>query len=89
MTQKQLIKHISQDTNIDLNDVKKVIKSFIETIKESLTKEEPVKIQKFGTFKVEKRKPRTAILKGKTYKIPERKVPTVSFSDEVRKACAK
>lgn len=84
MTQKDLVREISKTVEMPAAEVKKVLDVFKETVKEALAKGEKVKIQGFGTFSVEKRASRETILKGVKYTIPERLVPVVSFSTEVK-----
>jgi len=89
MTQKELVKNIVEKTKVPAREVKEVLEAFTDVITESLMNKEPVKIHKFGVFKVTKRKARKSKLHGKTYEIPSRYSPEFNFSGNIKEAIHK
>lgn len=77
MNKAELIKSMSEKTNLTKKELEKFIKAFLNTITETLAKGEKVQLVGFGTFEIRKRaakkgrNPQT----GKEIKIAARKVP--------------
>lgn len=78
MTKADIVNQISQATGIEKVTVQKAVESFMEQIKESLTKNEPVYLRGFGSFIIRKRAKKTArnISKNTTIEIPEHNIPS-------------
>ena len=78
MTKADIVNEISEKTGTDKVTVLNTIEAFMETVKESLTKEENVYLRGFGSFVVKKRAQKTArnISKNTTIIIPEHNIPS-------------
>ena len=91
MTKADIVNEIAKSTGIDRATVLTTVEAFMETVKESLTKEENVYLRGFGSFVVKKRAQKTArnISKNTTIIIPEHNIPSFkpakSFMIEVKK----
>ena len=72
MTKAEIVTEIAKTTGIERKDVLKTVEAFMETVKESLTREENVYLRGFGSFIVKKRAQKTArnISKNTTIIIP-------------------
>ena len=77
MTKAEIVTEIAKTTGIERKDVLKTVEAFMETVKESLTREENVYLRGFGSFIVKKRAQKTArnISKNTTIIIPEHNIP--------------
>ena len=77
MTKAEIVTEIAKKTGIERKDVLKTVEAFMETVKESLTREENVYLRGFGSFIVKKRAQKTArnISKNTTIIIPEHNIP--------------
>ena len=77
MTKADIVNEITKKTGTDKQTVLNTIEAFMETVKESLTKEENVYLRGFGSFIVKKRAQKTArnISKNTTIIIPEHNIP--------------
>ena len=77
MTKAEIVNEITKKTGTDKLTVLNTIEAFMETVKESLTKEENVYLRGFGSFIVKKRAQKTArnISKNTTIIIPEHNIP--------------
>ncbi len=90
MTKADLIAAISAETGTDKTVVKKVIESFTENVKKSLTNNENVYLRGFGSFIIVKKAQKTArnIRKNTKVIIPEHYAPKFkpvkSFVDAVK-----
>ncbi len=90
MTKADLISLISDQTGADKVIVRKIVESFTENIKKSLTNNENVYLRGFGSFIVVKKAEKTArdIRKNKKVIIPEHYAPKFkpvkSFVDAVK-----
>ncbi len=90
MTKADLISAISAETGADKVIVKKVIESFTENVKKSLTNGKNVYLRGFGSFIIVKKAQKTArdIRKNKKVVIPEHYAPKFkpvkSFVDSVK-----
>ena len=60
MTKGELIELLARRCALSKKDVGKVINEFIELVYECAKKEEPIRIPRFGVFKVRERKERVA-----------------------------
>ncbi len=90
MTKADLISVISSETGTDKVIVRKVVESFTENVKKSLTKNNNVYLRGFGSFIIVKKAQKTArdIRKNKKVVIPEHYAPKFkpvkSFVDSVK-----
>ena len=78
MTKADIVNEITKKTGTDKQTVLNTIEAFMETVKESLSKEENVYLRGFGSFIVKKRAKKTArnISKNTTLIIPEHNIPS-------------
>lgn len=77
MTKADIVNEISKSTGIEKITVQKAVESFMETIKDSLSKNQNVYLRGFGSFIVKKRAKKTArnISKNTTIIIPAHYIP--------------
>jgi DNA-binding protein HU-beta len=77
MTKADIVTEISKTTGIEKITVLKTVESFMETVKDSLSKDKNVYLRGFGSFIVKKRAQKTArnISKNTTIIIPEHLIP--------------
>ncbi len=77
MTKAEIVNLISQKTGIDKSTAMIVVEAFMDSVKESLAKEQSVYLRGFGSFIVKKRAQKTArnISKNTTIIIPEHLIP--------------
>lgn len=77
MTKADIVKEISKKTGIESTIVLASVEAFMETVKESLAKEENVYLRGFGSFILKKRAQKTArnISQNTTLIIPEHNIP--------------
>ncbi|MDP4188928.1 MAG: HU family DNA-binding protein [Bacteroidota bacterium] len=77
MTKADIVNEISKNTGIEKITVQKTVESFMETIKDSLSKDKNVYLRGFGSYIVKKRAKKTArnISKNTTIIIPEHFIP--------------
>ncbi len=77
MTKADIVNEISKKTGIEKVAVQKTVEAFMETVKESLVKNNNVYLRGFGSFIVKKRAQKTArdISKNTTMIIPEHFIP--------------
>lgn len=77
MTKAEIVNEIVKKTGAEKAEVLNTIEAFMETVKESLAKEENVYLRGFGSFVVKKRAQKTArnISKNTTIIIPEHNIP--------------
>ena len=91
MTKADIVNEITKKTGTDKQTVLNTIEAFMETVKESLSKEENVYLRGFGSFIVKKRAQKTArnISKNTTIIIPEHNIaafkPAKTFNISVKK----
>ena len=78
MTKADIVNEISKNTGIEKITVQKTVEAFMETIKDSLAKDNNVYLRGFGSFVVKKRAKKTArnISKNTTIIIPEHFIPS-------------
>jgi DNA-binding protein HU-beta len=90
MTKADIVNEISKQTGIEKVTVQKSVEAFMETIRESLEKNNNVYLRGFGSFIVKKRAQKTArnISKNTTIIIPEHFIPSFkpskSFANKVK-----
>ncbi|MDL2213066.1 integration host factor subunit beta [Bacteroides sp. OttesenSCG-928-N06] len=78
MTKADIVNEINKNTGIDKQTVLTAIEAFMDTIKDSLIKEDNVYLRGFGSFIIKKRAQKTArnISKNVTIIIPEHNIPS-------------
>ena len=90
MTKADIVNEISKSTGIEKAVVLETIEKFMETVKDSLSKGEPVYLRGFGSFIVKKRAQKTArnISKETTIIIPAHNIlafkPAKTFMNNVK-----
>ena len=77
MTKADIVNEITKKTGADKQAVLNTLEAFMDTVKESLSREENVYLRGFGSFIVKKRAQKTArnISKNTTIIIPEHTIP--------------
>ncbi len=77
MTKADIVNEISKSTGIEKAVVLETVEKFMETVKDSLSKGEPVYLRGFGSFIVKMRAQKTArnISKETTIIIPAHNIP--------------
>ncbi|MFA7116615.1 MAG: HU family DNA-binding protein [Bacteroidales bacterium] len=77
MTKADIVSEVSKATGMEKIAVQNVVESFMDTVKNSLAKNENVYLRGFGSFIVKKRAKKTArnISKNTTIVIPEHNIP--------------
>ena len=77
MTKAEIVHQVAEATGIEKNAVLAVVESFMETIKDSLEKGNPVYLRGFGSFIIKERAEKAArnITKNTTMVIPAHKIP--------------
>ncbi len=78
MTKADIVNEISRNTGIEKVTVQKTVEAFMETVKDSLSKNRNVYLRGFGSFIVKKRAQKTArnISRNTTIIIPEHFIPS-------------
>ena len=78
MTKAELIERISERTGVGKIEVSATVEAFMETVKDSLSKNENVYLRGFGSFVVKERAEKTArnISKNTTIIIPAHNIPS-------------
>ena len=90
MTKADIVNEIAKNTGIDKVTVLTTVEAFMETVKESLSKNENVYLRGFGSFIIKQRAEKTArnISKNTTIIIPEHNIPSFkpakTFLNEVK-----
>ena len=91
MTKADIVREIAKKTGIENATVLASVEAFMETVKESLAKEENVSLRGFGSFILKKRAAKTArnISKNTTLIIPEHNIPAFkpakTFAEMIKK----
>ncbi|MBO6190392.1 MAG: integration host factor subunit beta [Alloprevotella sp.] len=77
MTKADIVAEISRKTGLDKTSVLITVEAFMDSVKESLEKQENVYLRGFGSFILKKRAQKTArnISKRETIIIPEHNIP--------------
>ena len=78
MTKAEIVNEVAKATGIEKATVQIVVDSFMESVKDSLAKDNNVYLRGFGSFIVKKRAKKTArnISKNTTLIIPEHNIPS-------------
>ena len=82
MTKADVVNEVAKNTGIDKATVLKTVESFMEVVKDSLSKNENVYLSGFGSFVVKTRAQKTArnISKNTTIIIPAHTIPAFKAS---------
>ena len=77
MTKADIVNEVAKATGMEKIAVQNVVEAFMESVKNSLAKDEDVFLRGFGSFITKKRAQKTArnIYQGKTIVIPEHYIP--------------
>ncbi len=78
MTKADIVNEIAKSTGIDKATVLTTVEAFMESVKDSLSKNENVYLRGFGSFVIKKRAEKTArnISKNTTIIIPAHNIPS-------------
>jgi nucleoid DNA-binding protein len=84
INQTDLVKEVADDTELNIDEIKTIINSFINIIKRHLFKGDIVGLVKFVNFKVDRaKKKRTYNFKtGEVRELPNRKLPKAEFNPD-------
>ena len=91
MTKAEIVNEVAQSTGVQKEQVAAVVDGFMEVVKESLTKGQPVYLRGFGSFIIKHRAEKTArnITKEITITIPAHDIPAFkpskSFVKQIKK----
>ena len=91
MTKAEIVNEIAKETGIQKETVSTVVEAFMESVKNSLAKGNPVYLRGFGSFIIKHRAEKAArnITKNTTIIIPEHNIPAFKpakeFVNEVKK----
>jgi nucleoid DNA-binding protein len=87
LNKEDIIKTIAGTEELVIKDVKKVVDSFLITLKEYISLGKPIRIQGLGTFQIKVRKPRKARnpVTGETFMTQEKRVLVFKLSRELRR----
>ena len=82
MTKADIVNEVAKNTGIDKATILKTVESFMEVVKDSLSKNENVYLRGFGSFIVKTRAQKTArnISKNTTIIIPAHNIPAFKVS---------
>jgi len=77
MTKAEIVNEIAKSTGVEKTAVQSVVESFMESVKDSLVKGEPVYLRGFGSFIIKHRATKAArnITKNTTLTIPAHDIP--------------
>ena len=77
MTKADIVNEIAKSTGVEKIQVQAIVEAFMETVSESLVKNENVYLRGFGSFIIKKRAEKVArnISKNTTITIPEHNIP--------------
>ena len=91
MTKAEIVNEVAKSTGLEKTTVQTVVEAFMETVKASLVREEPVYLRGFGSFIIKHRAEKTArnITKEITITIPAHDIPAFkpskSFAKQIKK----
>ena len=74
MTKAEIVNEVAKATGLEKTTVQTVVEAFMESVKDSLAKEEPVYLRGFGSFIVKHRAEKAA-RKNTTMTIPAHNIP--------------
>ena len=82
MNKGEFVKNIAQKTGETDKKANAFYKAFVETVVETLNKDEKIILSGFGSFEIKERKGRTGInpSNGEKVEIPQTKVPSFKMS---------
>ena len=88
MTKAEIVNEVAKATGIEKTQVQTVVEAFMETVKDSIVKGNPVYLRGFGSFILKRRAPKTArnISKNTTIIIPEHNIPAFKPAKTFSKA---
>ena len=92
MTKAEVVNEIVSRTDVNKDDTLKIVETFIEAVKDSLSDGENLYLRGFGTFQIKHRAEKTArnISKNSTVIIPAHNIPAFkpskSFVEDVKRA---
>lgn len=91
ITKKDLVVDVAARTGVPESRVKDIVESFMGRIIEYLSDNRTIEIRGFGSFACRPRKGRPALnpKTKETVRIPERLVPTLKFSKQVKERVTK
>ena len=77
MTKAEIVNEVAKATGLEKTTVQTVVEAFMESVKDSLAKEEPVYLRGFGSFIIKHRAEKAArnITKNTTMTIPAHNIP--------------
>lgn len=77
MTKAEIVNEVAKSTGIEKVAVQTVVEAFMESVKDSLAKENPVYLRGFGSFIIKRRAEKAArnITKNTTLTIPAHNIP--------------
>jgi nucleoid DNA-binding protein len=86
MTKAELVERVANATGFTKTETAAICEHFLEAIKEAMAEGHNIEIRKFGTFKIKRRKPRTARnpRTGAAVPITERHIPVFKPSNEFK-----
>jgi DNA-binding protein HU-beta len=86
MTKADIVDIVAKNTGITKLDTEAVVNHMLDTIREALKSGNTIELRGFGSFKVVKRAQRKARnpTTNEEVIVPERKMPTLKFSKEVK-----
>lgn len=91
MTKAEIVNEVAKSTGLEKTTVQTVVEAFMETVKASLAREEPVYLRGFGSFIIKHRAEKAArnITKNTTMTIPAHNIPAFKpakvFTSAVKK----
>lgn len=91
MTKAEIVNEVAKSTGLEKTTVQTVVEAFMETVKASLVREEPVCLRGFGSFIIKHRAEKAArnITKNTTMTIPAHNIPAFKpakvFTSAVKK----
>jgi DNA-binding protein HU-beta len=88
MTKADIVDIVAKNTGITKMDTEAVVNQMLDTIREALKSGNAIELRGFGSFKVVKRAQRKARnpTTNEEVIVPERHMPTLKFSKEVKAA---
>ena len=87
MTKAEIVNEVAKSTGLEKTTVQTVVEAFMETVKASLVREEPVYLRGFGSFIIKHRAQKAArnITAKTTVIVPAHDIPAFKPCDEFEK----
>lgn len=87
MTKAEIVNEVAKSTGLEKTTVQTVVEAFMETVKASLVREEPVYLRGFGSFIIKHRAQKAArnITAKTTVIVPAHDIPSFKPCDEFEK----